>query len=135
MPLLFTYTDRTLTIIEHQRGKYVCPFFSKDATNKFIKQSCPVRHKRARKGGCTVSMPTSIGARLRYSLDRQSQIYKEVYRRRSATERINSQAVSLGIERPMLRNGKAITNINTLIYTLINLRFLQRLRSRLQEES
>jgi len=135
MPLLFTYTDRTLTIIEHQRGKYVCPFFSKDATNKFIKQSCPVHHKRARKGGCTVSMPTSIGARLRYSLDRQSQIYKEVYRQRSATERINSQAVSLGIERPMLRNGKAITNINTLIYTLINLRFLQRLRSRLQEES
>jgi hypothetical protein len=35
----------------------------------------------------------------------------------------------------MLRNGKAIANINTLIYTLINLRFLQRLRSRLQEES
>jgi hypothetical protein len=61
--------------------------------------------------------------------------YKEIYKQRSATERINSQAVSLGIERPMLRNGKAIANINTLIYTLINLRFLQRLRSRLQEES
>lgn len=134
MPLLFTYTDRTLTIIEHQRGKYVCPFFSKNATNKFIKQSCPVHHKRARKGGCTVTMPTSIGARLRYSLDRHSPIYKEIYSQRSATERINSQAVALGIERPMLRNGRAIANINTLIYTLINLRFLQRLRSRRQEE-
>jgi hypothetical protein len=131
MPLLFTYTDRTVTLIEHQRGKYVSPFFSKNATNKFIKQSCPVHHQRARKGGCTVSMPTSIGARLRYSLDRQSPIYKEVYNQRSATERINSQAVSLGIERPMLRNGKAIANLNTLICTLINLRFLQRIRARL----
>jgi hypothetical protein len=134
MPLLFTYTDRTLTLVEHQRGKYVCPFFSKNVKNKFIKQSCPVHHERARKGGCTVSMPTSIGARLRYSLDRQSQIYKDVYNQRSATERINSQAVSLGIERPMLRNGKAIANINTLTYTLINLRFLQRIHSRLREE-
>lgn len=135
MPLLFTYTDRTVTLIEHERGKYVCPFFSKNVKNKFIKQSCPIHHKRARKSGCTVTIPTSIGARLRYSLDRQSQTYKEIYAQRSATERINSQAVALGIERPMLRNGKAIANLNTLIYTLINLRFLQRLRTRLQEES
>lgn len=135
MPLLFTYTDRTVTIVEHERGKYVCPFFSKGVKNKFVKQNCPIHHKNARKGGCTATMPTSIGARLRYSLDRHSQAYKEIYKQRSATERINSQAVSLGIERPMLRNGKAIANINTLIYTLINLRFLQRLRSRLQEES
>jgi len=134
MPLLFTSTDRTVTLIEHARGKYVCPFFSKNVKSKFIKQSFPVHQKRTRKGGCTVSMPTSIGARLRYSLDRQSQIYKDIYKQRSATERINSQAVSLGIERPMLRNGRAITNINTLIYTLINLRFLHRIRSRLEEQ-
>jgi hypothetical protein len=25
MPLLFTYTDRTSTLIEHERGKYICP--------------------------------------------------------------------------------------------------------------
>jgi hypothetical protein len=133
MPLLFTYIDRTVTLIEHERGKYVCPFFSKHVKNKFIQRSCPIHHPRARKGGCTVSMPTSIGARLRYSLNRQSPIYKEIYKQRSATERINSQAVSLGIERPMLRNGRAIANINTLIYTLINLRFLQRICARLQE--
>lgn len=128
MPLLFTYTDRTVTLIEHQRGKYTCPFFSKHVTNKFIKQSCPVHHPRACKGGCSVSMPISIGARLRYSLDRQSQTYKEIYSQRSATERINSQAVSLGIERPHFRNGNAIANFNTLTYILINLHLLQRLR-------
>jgi hypothetical protein len=77
-------------------------------------------------------MPLSIGARLRYSLDRQSQAYKDVYKQRSATERINSQAVSLGIERPHFRNGNAIANLNTLTYALINLRLLQRLRHRLQ---
>ena len=72
-------------------------------------------------------MPTSIGARLRYSLDRDSQIYKDIYKQRTAVERINSQAYALGIERPHLRNGSAITNLNTLIYTLINLRFYHRL--------
>ena len=43
-------------------------------------------------------------------------------------ERINSQAVELGIERPKLRNGFAIANLNTLVYVLINLRALQRIR-------
>ena len=73
-------------------------------------------------------MPTSIGARLRYTLDRESAAYQKIYNQRTAVERINSQAVALGIERPHLRNGAAIANRNTLIYILINLRFLQRLR-------
>ena len=78
-------------------------------------------------------MPTSIGARLRYQLDREGEAYKSIYKQRSATERINSQAVGLGIERPHLRNQHAIANRNTLIYLLINLRFLQRLRQRQPE--
>ena len=69
-----------------------------------------------------------MGARIRYTLDRDSELYKQRYRERTAVERINSQAVNLGIERPHLRNGPAIANQNTLIYLLINLRFLQRLR-------
>ena len=78
-------------------------------------------------------MPTSIGARIRYQLDREGPAYKAVYKQRTATERINSQAVALGIERPHLRNRQAIANRNTLIYILINLRFLQRIRQRLPE--
>jgi hypothetical protein len=39
----------------------------------------------------------------------------------------------LGIERPKLRNGQAIANLNTLIYVLINLRALQRIRQRKAE--
>ncbi len=53
---------------------------------------------------------------------------REVYKQRTVTERINSQATELGIERPKLRNGKAIANLNTLIYVLIDLRALQRIR-------
>jgi hypothetical protein len=124
MPLKYIYTDRTTCILEHERGKYVCPL-------KFpalARRACPVRHPNWKRQGCTVQMPTSIGARLRYTLDRESDLYKQVYRQRTAVERINSQAVALGIERPHLRSGQAIANQNTLIYLLINLRFLQRLR-------
>jgi len=75
-------------------------------------------------------MPTSIGARIRYQLDRDSPAYKQIYKQRTATERINSQAVALGIERPKLRNERSIANHNTLTYVLINLRALQRIRRR-----
>ena len=101
MPLEFTYTDRATTIVEHERGKYVCPLHYPQPGG----ESCPVEHRNWPKGGCTAMMPTSIGARLRYTLDRDSQTYKDVYKQRTAVERINSQAVELGIERPHIRNG------------------------------
>ena len=92
-------------------------------------------HERWEKGGCTADMPTSIGSRIRYQLDRDSDHYEEVYNQRTATERINSQAKGLGIERPHLRNQQAIANQNTLIYVLINLRAFHRIRDRKQSGS
>lgn len=65
--------------------------------------------------------------RVRYELDRKGEPYLALYRQRTATERINSQAMALGIERPKLRNGQAIANLNSLRYVLINLRVLHRL--------
>lgn len=130
MPLKFTFKDRTKCILEHERGKYVCPLRFPTQTQG----ACPVRHRNWRQGGCTAEMPTSIGARLRYTLDRDSAQYKTIYNQRTAVERINSQAVALGIERPHLRSGSAIANHNTLIYVLINLRFLQRLRQGQMED-
>ncbi len=131
MPLKFTYTDRTTCILEHERGKYVCPLRGPASTTK----RCPVHHPNAKKQGCTAMMPISMGARLRHTLDRDSEPYQQIYRQRTAVERINSQAVALGIERPHLRNGQAIANQNTLIYLLINLRFLQRLRKGRAEDN
>jgi hypothetical protein len=61
MPLKNTFWSKT-TLIHHQRGRYGCPL-------KFPEQSadaCPLNHKNWTKKGCTTTMPTSIGARLRY---------------------------------------------------------------------
>jgi hypothetical protein len=77
-------------------------------------------------------MPTAPGARIRYQLDREGDRYQAVYQQRTAVERIFSQAKSLGMERPKLRNQQAIANLNTLIYLLINLRTLQQLLARLE---
>lgn len=129
MPLKTTFTDRTRSIVAHERGKYVCPLLFPRLTG----ETCPIPHKTWSKGGCTVDMPTSIGARLRYTLDREGEAYQAIYKQRTAVERINSQAKALGIERPYLRNGAAIANLNTLIYILINLRMLQRICERQKE--
>lgn len=126
MPLKFTFIDKHSTLIEHERGRYVCPRRYPQPSS----ETCPAQHKNWAKGGCIVTMPTSIGARLRYTLDRESSEYRQVYQQRAASERVNSQAVELGIERPKIRNGSAIANLNTLVYVLINLRALQRIRQR-----
>jgi hypothetical protein len=124
MPLKYTFTCRT-TRLAHERGRYACPLVFPEP----IGQSCPIQHKNWPKG-CITTLATSVGARIRHQLDRGSAIYKSVYKQRTATERINSQAVELGIERPKLRNRQAIANQNTLIYVLINLRALHRVRQK-----
>jgi hypothetical protein len=123
MPLKYTYTCKR-TLVEHERGRYYCPLVHPERTG----EACPIDHKNWPKG-CITTIATSVGARVRHQLDRESALYKEIYKQRTATERINSQAKALGIERPKLRNRQAITNQNTLIYVLINLRALHRVRA------
>jgi len=124
MPLKSTFICKT-TLVEHERGRYACPLFFPQLTD----QPCPGDDPHWSKAGCLLTMPTCLGARLRYQIDRDSPLFKDIYNQRTATERINSQAVELGIERPKLRNGPAIANQNTLLYVLINLRALQRVRA------
>jgi hypothetical protein len=128
MPLKATFMCHT-TLVDHERGRYACPLLLPTPTG----ESCPLHHKNWPKGGCLTTMATSIGARLRYQLDRDSDEFKTIYKQRTATERINSQATELGIERPKLRNRRAITNQDTLIYVLINLRGLKRVRAKKAE--
>jgi hypothetical protein len=125
MPLKNTFICRS-TDVQHQRGRYACPLLFPQPTG----HNCPIDHQHWPKGGCLLTMATAEGARIRYQLDRDSQAYQELYNQRTATERVNSQAVELGIERPKLRRGSAIANFNTLHYVLINLRALHRLRQR-----
>jgi len=121
MPVRKTYTDRTKAIIHHRRAFHACPLLFPQPSA----QSCPVSNPKWRKGGCSVQIPVSIGARLRHRLDRDGSRYKAVYAHRTAVERIFSRAVYYGIERPKLRSQPAITNYNTLIYLLINLHSMQ----------
>jgi hypothetical protein len=126
MPLKYTYQCRT-TLIVHQRGRYACPLRYPEPTGEV----CPIQHKNWAKQGCVTTLATSKGARVRYQIDRDGDAYKEIYKQRTATERINSQAVALGVERPKLRNAVSIANHNTLTYVLINVHALQRVRQRL----
>lgn len=122
MPLQATYTNRT-SLVQHQRGRYVCPLLHPEPNG----ESCPIGHKKWSDRGCKVVMPTAKGARIRYQLNRTSDRFQALYNQRTATERIFSQAVALGIERPKLRSRNAIANRNTLTYLLINLRAICRL--------
>jgi hypothetical protein len=121
MPVKHTFINRSSAVV-HERARYACPLRFPERTAV----SCPIHHKKWADGGCVSTLPTSIGTRIRYQIDRDSDTYKELYSQRTAVERIFSQAVALGIERPKLRNQCAITNQNTLTYVLINLRAWKR---------
>jgi hypothetical protein len=128
MPQIFTYQDRT-ALVPHEREKCGCPLLVPAATG----EACPIADPHFAKGGCTTTLASSIGARLRHTLDREGDAYQELYALRTMVERVNSQAEALGITRPRLRRGRAIANQNTLIYVLINLRALQRIRAAAME--
>jgi len=66
---------------------------------------------------------------MRALLDRDSPLYHAVYAQRTSCERINSQAQALGIERPKVRNGRSVANLNTLIYLIMNVRALAKAKS------
>ena len=124
MPLKSTFVQRT-SLVPHEKGRYVCPLLFPSPTGEV----CPIADPHWATGGCVTTLGTSLGARLRYTLDRDSDAFKAVYKQRTVDERINSQAKELGIERPFLRNQRSITNQNTLIYVLINLRALGPVRA------
>ena len=130
MALKGTYTNRT-SLVQHQRGRYGCPLLYPETFG----DCCPIAHKKWADGGCELVLPTVPGARIRYQLDRDSERYKAVYNQRTAVERIFSQAVNLGIERPKLRTQETIANQNTLTYVLINLRAMQRVDEQLSVQA
>ena len=79
--------------------------------------------------GCIKHVNLEKGGTMRWELDRESALYKSIYKQRTCCERINSQSKALGIERPKVRNGQSVRNLNTLIYLIINVRALQKVKS------
>jgi hypothetical protein len=91
-------------------------------------QNC--EHEQFAKGkGCVKDVNWERGGLARITLNRDSPLYKAVYTQRTSCERINSQAKELGIERPKVRNGRSVANLNTFTYLIINVRALQRAQS------
>ena len=129
MPRLLTYQDRSC-LVPHAREKCGCPLLHPQPTG----QPCPINDAHFATGGCTTTLATSRGARIRHQLERASAVYKQLYAQRTMVERINSQAEALEILHPKLRHGAAIANRNTLTYVLINLRALTRRQAAAPEE-
>lgn len=113
---------------QHTNGyraqRFRCPLLFPERTG----QICD--HAQFAKGrGCVKDLNWEKGGLMRALLDRDSALYHTLYNRRTACERINSQAKALGIETPKVRNGRSVRNLNTLTYLIINVRALQKAKS------
>jgi hypothetical protein len=107
---------------QHSNGfraqRYRCPLLYPAPTG----QTC--EHEQFRKEkGCVKDINLEAGGLMRVTLDRESPLYQAIYTKRTACERINSQAQALGIERPKARN---LRTLNTLIYLVINIKALHK---------
>jgi hypothetical protein len=71
-------------------------------------------HAQFAKGkGCVKDVNWERGGIQRVTLDRDGPLYHALYTQRTSCERINSRAQALGIERPKVRNGCSVANLNT----------------------
>jgi hypothetical protein len=108
----------------YRAQRYQCPLLFPEKTG----QSCD--HEQFKKGkGCVKDINIEKGGLMRVTMDRDHPIYKGIYCQRTSAERINSQAKALGIERPKVRNGQSVRNLNTLTYIVINTKALLKARA------
>jgi hypothetical protein len=108
----------------YRAQEFRCPLLHPHPTA----QTCA--HEQFTKGpGCVKYINIEDGGLLRVLLDRDAPSYKALYRQRTAAERINAQAKALGSERPKVRNGASVCHLNTLMYIVINVQALERVRA------
>ena len=113
---------------QHTNGfraqRFRCPLLFPEPTGATCEHAQFVKGK-----GCVKDPNWEKGGLMRALLDRDGPLYHVIYNQRTACERINSKAQALGIERPKVRNGRSVKNLNTLIYLIINARALQKAKS------
>lgn len=108
----------------YRAQRFRCPLLFPQPTAK----TCD--HPQFAKGcGCVKDVNWELGGQMRVTLHRDGPLYHAIYNQRTSCERINSQAQALGIERPKVRNGHSVANLNTLIYLVINARTLAKAQS------
>jgi hypothetical protein len=104
--------------------RFRCPLLFPERTGE-----CCEHQQFAKGKGCVKDINIEKGGLMRALLDRTSPLYHVIYDRRTACERINSQAQALGIERPKVRNGHSVSHLNTLTYIIINVRALAKAKT------
>jgi hypothetical protein len=113
---------------QHTNGytaqRFRCPLLFPERTGQVCEHAQFTKAK-----GCVKDPNWEKGGLMRVLLDRTSPLYHVIYNQRTACERINSQAQALGIERPKVRNGHSVRNLNTLTYLIVNVRALQKAKS------
>lgn len=107
----------------YRAQRFQCPLLFPENVGK----NC--EHEQFVKGkGCVKDVNWELGGIQRVTLDRDGPLYHAIYMQRTVCERINSQAKELGIEYPKVHNGRSVANLNTLIYLVVNVRALERVK-------
>ncbi len=114
----------------HHRPVCACNSQEMDPREQWIEDTHRLQRFRCAACGTVRKMNIELGNLMRWQLDRHAAPYQTLYKQRTATERINSQAKALGIERPRQRRLAPIAHHNTLIYIIINIRALRRYHER-----
>jgi len=116
------------TQFNHTNGyraqRFQCPLLFPEPTET----TCD--HEQFIKGkGCVKDVNWELGGIQRVTLDREGPLFHALYNERTGCERVNARAKELGIERPRVRNGRSVANLNTLIYVIVNVRVLEKAKS------
>lgn len=114
----------------HDRPLCACNGQEMAPKEQWIEDTHRLQRFRCADCGTVHKMNIELGNLMRWRLDRHADPYLSCYRQRTAAERINSQAKTLGIERPGQRHMAPIARRNTVVYILINIRSLCRYRER-----
>ncbi len=108
----------------YQARRYRCPLLFPLPTGQ-----CCTHAQFAKGKGCHKDSNVELGGQMRITLDRESPLYQALSTQRTSCERINSQAKGLGIEQPKVHNGRSVANLTTLMYVIITVRALDRVKS------
>jgi hypothetical protein len=119
---------RPTTQFNHTNGyraqRFQCPLLFPEPTGA----TCT--HDQFLKGkGCVKDVNWERGGIQRVTLDREGPLFHALYNERTGCERVNARAKELGIERPRVRNGRSVANLNTLIYVIVNVRVVEKAKS------
>jgi len=108
----------------YRAQRFRCPLLFPEKTGA----SCA--HDPFAKGkGCVKDVNWELGGIQRVTLNRDAPLFHALYNQRTGCERVNARAKELGIERPRVRNGRSLANLNTLIYVIVNVRVLEKAKS------